>query len=144
MMKNDNKLYYLFIIIFLSLTVLIGCERKKEYYDTYNDAKKSGIIDKGWFPQYIPENASNITLEYDIDTNEVCSMFNYFSINFSMSYEIVQANGSDIDIFRNVLKNSRCFDDGIKSMIIISKIYKINSGYYIIRDENKVGYYISN
>lgn len=77
-MKNRReikKILYSLIsgaIIIVSVFLFYGCNEKVEsYYKDFNIAKKTGAIEEGWIPKFIPNSAYNIREIHDLDTNEV-------------------------------------------------------------------------
>ncbi len=85
-MKNrrDNKkiLYSIILGAFILITVFLfyGCNEKIEsYYKDFNIARKTGAIEKGWIPKYIPNSACDIREIHDLDTNEVWIVFKILS-----------------------------------------------------------------
>ena len=43
----------------------------KVEYATGSDARASGIIHRGWLPDWLPDDAREIQLVYDLDTNAI-------------------------------------------------------------------------
>jgi hypothetical protein len=78
------------VLILLSLfivnEILTSLEIKYTYYDTYEDMVKDGAIKRGWFPADFPLSASNIHVQYNLDSNTLWTLFN--------------ASISDIDDFK--------------------------------------------
>jgi len=71
-----NKFKYLLSLI-VSLTVM-ACERLETVKNVYPDmktAKRSGAIQRGWVPAFLPISAEDIIEEHNIDTNEVWLSF---------------------------------------------------------------------
>lgn len=60
---------------FIALTTLaaIFCascgENHEEFYPTRDEALKSGSVDRGWLPDWLPEDSYNISEAHNIDTN---------------------------------------------------------------------------
>ena len=47
---------------------LSGCsEHQSSYFKSYHEAKASGIIDRGWIPEFIPESAYDIKEQHKVD-----------------------------------------------------------------------------
>ncbi len=69
------------IIIVLSIVLLKNVFNDyEETYPTYLDAKE--MIEHGWIPEFIPEDASEIHLGYDLDTNATLLKFNTNGTDF--------------------------------------------------------------
>jgi hypothetical protein len=69
------------IVIGCVLGLLAYCEHTENptsYFATYNEAKSSGIMDRGWIPTYIPQSSTEIRETHSIDTNRVQMTFKYF------------------------------------------------------------------
>lgn len=46
-------------------------------FDTYQQAVDSGLISKGWIPDFLPKDAFNIIEQHDLDTSEVVVEFSF-------------------------------------------------------------------
>lgn len=67
----------IFVAGFLAIQWLTALENPKSYFATYAEAKASGIMEKGWLPEYLPRSATEINETHNIDTNEVKASFKY-------------------------------------------------------------------
>jgi len=55
------------ILIVLALS---GCgESRSSSFRTLQEAKESGLIEKGWIPPQIPPDATDIRVSWNLDTN---------------------------------------------------------------------------
>src|SRR6185295_11764325 len=65
--------------ITICLLVLVsGCvedEPPYRHYDRYEEAVTAGELQRGWLPRWVPDAASDIHLQGDIDTSEVWFRF---------------------------------------------------------------------
>lgn len=52
-------------------------ENPKSYFSSYDDAKNSGIMDRGWIPIFIPKSSYQIHERHNIDSNRVMMPFKY-------------------------------------------------------------------
>lgn len=52
-------------------------ENPRSYFATYDHAKSSGIMDRGWIPTFIPRSSLDIHETHNIDTNAVKMSFQY-------------------------------------------------------------------
>ncbi|WP_353310300.1 hypothetical protein [Candidatus Albibeggiatoa sp. nov. NOAA] len=50
----------------------------KSSYSTYSEVVASGIIQRGWIPEFLPKSAYNIDVKYNLDNNHGFVQF-YFS-----------------------------------------------------------------
>ncbi len=66
----------LLILVFL-LAWRDYVENPKSYFSSYDEAKKSGLMDKGWIPIFIPKTSSEIHEQHSLDTNNVFISFKY-------------------------------------------------------------------
>lgn len=62
------------ICLLLMLSLSIGCmnrsgERPYVIYPTIEDARIDGAFQRGWLPEWMPNNAYNIHEYHDLDTN---------------------------------------------------------------------------
>lgn len=68
--------FFLKLLIVTLLFAMVGCsERLETFYQTFNEAKKSGAVEKGWIPKTLPKSAVNIKEVHDLDTNMVWIRF---------------------------------------------------------------------
>lgn len=74
-----NHLPRRFAVLLLLAAAVSGCfwERPESSYSSFAEAKRSGAIDKGWIPAWIPSSATDIREMHDIDTNESMLTFTY-------------------------------------------------------------------
>lgn len=64
------------ICLCLVALLLSACsERPTSYYPKYEDALKDGAVKRGWIPEIVPETATEIHEQHDIDTNDVWIRF---------------------------------------------------------------------
>ena len=49
----------------------------KNHFADYEQMKASGLMEKGWIPDYIPRSAIDINERHSLDTNEVNMSFKY-------------------------------------------------------------------
>ena len=83
--KSKSRFFgiLLFSVIFLLIVVLTtlrfcnDLERPKSFFLDYEELKGSGLIEKGWIPEYLPKSARNIRERHDLDTNHVHVTFEY-------------------------------------------------------------------
>lgn len=55
---------------------MVGCSDKIEsFYETFDHAKESGAIERGWIPNVLPQSSMNIKEIHDLDTNQVWIRF---------------------------------------------------------------------
>ncbi len=79
------KTFALIILVPLSLVgVLLGALQYMEYsenprseFTSYEEMQKSGLIERGWIPEYLPRSSRDIKESHDIDTNRVWMVFKY-------------------------------------------------------------------
>jgi hypothetical protein len=58
------------------LPALAGCQRgQTNSYASYAEADKAGAIDRGWVPEFLPRDASNITESHDVDVGRIAIAF---------------------------------------------------------------------
>ena len=73
------------ILIVQSVILLIGfgffslhyVENPKNIFNNYTELEASGLIEKGWVPNYIPKSSTNINERHSIDSNNVHMSFKY-------------------------------------------------------------------
>lgn len=67
-------------LVTLMALLLSWCEypeNSKSYFATYEEAKNSGLMDRGWIPTYIPRSSNEIHESHNLDTNTVHMSFKY-------------------------------------------------------------------
>ena len=52
-------------------------ETPESYFKNYEEAKASGLMDKGWIPTFIPQSSTDIYEQHNIDANWVRMRFKY-------------------------------------------------------------------
>ena len=52
-------------------------ENRSSSFQTYEELRASGLIERGWLPDYLPRSATEIEESHDIDTNEGSAYFKY-------------------------------------------------------------------
>ncbi|MCD9483382.1 hypothetical protein GLP25_09300 [Photobacterium phosphoreum] len=69
----------LFIIIatIASYEYIYFLEQPKSYFKNYASLEKSGLIKRGWVPNFIPKSATCIYEQHNIDTNWVKMTFKF-------------------------------------------------------------------
>ena len=72
----------------------------ESYYKDYEEAKKSGIMDKGWIPTFIPKSSTDIFEQHNIDVNWVRMRFKY--------------RIGDISTTRNACNNEVAIENGVQ------------------------------
>jgi len=74
--------------ILLSITSLISLyvlallffnyyEQPSSRFSNYDELAASGLIERGWVPEYLPKSITNIEEQHDLDTNWVRMSFSY-------------------------------------------------------------------
>lgn len=59
----------IYIIIICCLSLMACSEQKSEYFNNANEAQHSATAKGGWIPDWLPANATEIHIQYDLDTN---------------------------------------------------------------------------
>lgn len=63
-------------VSFALLLLMAGCsEQIDKTYSTYADAQRSGAIERGWVPAFVPSSARDITDSHNLDTNRQTLQF---------------------------------------------------------------------
>ena len=55
--------------------LIIGCDRKTDDYDSLADLQNAGMIEKGWFPDILPDSVTNISITTHIDIGQCRGKF---------------------------------------------------------------------
>lgn len=57
--------------------ILERTESPRSTFATFEEMKASGLIARGWLPEFLPRSATEIQETHDIDTNRVQASFKY-------------------------------------------------------------------
>lgn len=69
-----------FLPLALLLLFFAGCGDRFTYqYSTGSQARNSSQATRGWIPKWLPNEATDVRLQYDLDTNEQWLRFNLSS-----------------------------------------------------------------
>lgn len=93
-------LFTCFALFVLAMHFMFSGERPESEFDSYSEAKASGLMDRGWIPTFIPKSARNIKEQHDLDSNWVEMTFEY--------------NPEDITFTRDACDSERSFEGGIE------------------------------
>jgi hypothetical protein len=66
---------YSLVVLLVASTSACFWERVESSYSSLGEAQRSGAIDKGWIPAWLPPSATDIRELHDIDTNESMLVF---------------------------------------------------------------------
>lgn len=109
----------LFIIIatIASYEYIYSLEQPKSYFKNYVSLEKSGLIKRGWVPNFIPKSATCIYEQHNLDTNWV-----------KMTFKFDPSDTSSMSAACSVQKNQEaiiylCNDWGSKIKIITKNGY---------------------
>jgi hypothetical protein len=75
-------------LIALAILALIGVfalgvfatahfENQSSRFSTYDELRASGLIERGWVPEFLPRSATDIEESHDLDTNRGWASFKY-------------------------------------------------------------------
>ena len=74
-MANPIALHRLILVsCFVSM---ISCSKAPNQYESYSDAVKAGVVDKGWIPQFVPKGATDIFETHSVEANSSRIEFSY-------------------------------------------------------------------
>ena len=82
-------------IIILALLITACTDIIEEYYTNYADVVKSGDLEKGWIPSFLPESAYDIYDKHNLDTNEIWIRFHFNKIDLTELTNVFELLGSD-------------------------------------------------
>ena len=99
-------------VFLISASYFFYGEHPKSQFTTYQEAKESGLMAKGWIPDFIPRSATNIKEQHSIDTNWVEMSFDYEPQDLA---EVRKACDTEIEI-DNGLEFSCTYFGSIVSM----------------------------
>ena len=120
-----------YTVLILTLCGLGGCG--DQYSDTFEDweaVRRSGSIERGWIPAWLPKQAITIWERHDLDTNAVIVLFDVAeNSKFPENIECEDVDG----VSPPTIRSSRFPDD-----LHLYENAKKCDGYYVIRDGNRV------
>jgi hypothetical protein len=87
-----------FSLVLLLTVAVSACfwERPESSYSTFAEAERSGAVEKGWIPAWVPSSATNIREMHDIDTNESMLAFTYESQGWELPAHCRQVSYSQV------------------------------------------------
>lgn len=60
-----------FALLFILVAIMFMPEKSESNFSSYTEAKASGLMDRGWIPDFIPKSSWSIKEQHYIDTNQV-------------------------------------------------------------------------
>lgn len=70
------------LLLIAVVLLLLSCtETMKTSYETRNEARMDGAIERGWIPRIIPESAYDISEIHNLDNNQVTGEFYYAEVD---------------------------------------------------------------
>src|SRR4030095_13345526 len=86
------------ITVYLSLLILeAGCsDRYESHYATLSAATKDGAVDRGWIPDLLNVNASEIRELHNLDTNEVWGACQFPKSEKPFTSDVPEAAAADV------------------------------------------------
>ena len=64
-------------VVLAALQYMEYTENPKSTFASYEEMDRSGLIARGWLPQYLPRSATEIVESHNLDTNRVWAAFRY-------------------------------------------------------------------
>lgn len=85
----------------LVLAVLTACDSglRSSHYKTLEEAKKSGAIDKGWLPDFLPPSATDIQEIHHIELDRIRVEFSFAKDDINFLKPFSEADGSQAKSF---------------------------------------------
>ena len=71
------------LLLIVTIAVIGSCEyfysleQPKSHFTDFKGLEKSGLIERGWVPSFIPQSAYDIHEQHDLDTNWVQMSFKF-------------------------------------------------------------------
>ena len=114
-----------FILIFLLLLLfVIGCDVRTMQFESYEDLISSELHQKGWIPMNVPREISDITVKWDIDTNDTwikATVLNYNDSQLQL--------GESVKCPKHIL--DRAFRYSIRKSMDQGVLYRLNNSTII-------------
>ena len=90
-------------LVILVLALLTSCDSglTSSHFKTLEEAKKSGAIEKGWLPDFLPPSATDIQETHHIELNRIRVEFSFAKDDLSFLKLFSEVDGSQI---KNILK----------------------------------------
>lgn len=87
------KILILFLVLIISAS---GCVNEpSKFYASYADAVADEAISKGWVPDFLPRNSTNIYERHSVDTGGVAVIFSSPEVNFLKGFSKVDRSYAD-------------------------------------------------
>ncbi len=105
-------LVQLVVSIFVLVVVCNGCrEIKEEHFANLDIARQSHMIEKGWIPAFLPQDAKDISFQGDLDAGSVYGTYSSSDAatllkHCSNTDDLFRVPGYGPEWFRNILKES--------------------------------------
>lgn len=64
-------------VVLAAIRYMEYTENPKSAFESYEEMERSGLIARGWLPQYLPPSATDIEESHNLDTNRVWAAFRY-------------------------------------------------------------------
>ena len=65
-------------VLGVAICCLLGCsEHESNNYRSYNEARESGNIERGWIPKFIPKSAYDIREQHKVDVANIDVEFKF-------------------------------------------------------------------
>ena len=144
MKKSKNMLIAILLIVFVLVIIvyfsILGGfhDRKTVTFSTKPQAAE--YIEKGWIPGNIPENAKNIILYYDIDTNVVNGSFQSTQEYISKFKESLHESEKDEFIHKKRIIHPK-FKNITESFLKRDVSFYKNESYLFVIEEHTIYFF---
>ncbi|MEE7546619.1 hypothetical protein HF319_05850 [Xanthomonas sp. Kuri4-1] len=124
-------------ILIMGLIFISGCsDDGPKFYSSYGDAVNDNAVAKGWIPDFIPKDATDIHERHDIESNHIAVIFRSPSTDFLVGFNKIKGryneySGKEFTGRRAPTKYSmngaryyyRCSDEGTGLLAVKSERY---------------------
>jgi len=68
----EARRFRMLAAVLMAATILCGCsEYKSSEFGSYSEARDSGLIERGWIPEFIPQSAYDIRERHRVDAASI-------------------------------------------------------------------------
>jgi hypothetical protein len=135
-MANSIAMHRLLLV--LCFVSMVSCSKAPNQYESYSDAAKAGVVDRGWIPRFVPEGATDIFETHSVEANSSRIEFNYPEDTVPWWSEYSALPAADVSKARSILDlprwsiieldgDARYFEvcnEGGKGVLVVSTVQR--------------------
>lgn len=139
-----NRIRAIYAAVLCVLLLFSGCNRseKSTSYKNYSEAQKSGDIERGWLPDFLPNSATQIIESHNVEINAMRVEFKFKRNDLDFLKQFNEASDSEKTKIIDRIKRggwSRLGSSG--NLRAFSRKDKALDGYLVLDSKNEVAQY---